>query len=102
MPFEKNLGLRNLNPRQLWNGEFLFQAPDIVAGQTLEMRMGVRVCFRCACMAFGVVHDPLLSHKRVQFTPVLEPVQQAVHRGFVHRWGQHRHHSLGGQGLVGL
>ena len=100
MAFEKNLGLRDVNPRQLWKGEFFSQAADFTAGQTLKMRMGVRVCFRCACMAFGVVHDPLLSHKRVQFTPVLEPVQQAVDRGFVHRRGQHRHHSLGGQCVV--
>ena len=100
MAFEKNLGLRDVNPRQFWKGQLGIQAADFIAGQTLKMRMGVRVCFRCACMAFGVVHDPLLSHKRVQFTPVFEPVQQSVDSGFVHRGGQHRHHSFGGQGVV--
>lgn len=65
MAFEKNLGLRDLNPHQFGKGQFGIQASDFTAGQALKMRMGMRVCFRCACMAFGVVHDPLLSHKRV-------------------------------------
>lgn len=100
MAFEKNLGLRDLNPHQFWKGQFGIQASDFTAGQALKMRMGMRMCFRCACMAFGVVHDPLLSYKRVKFSTVFEPVQQAIDCGFVHRRWQRLHHSFGGQSTV--
>lgn len=100
MAFEKNLGLRDLNPHQFWKGQFGIQASDFTAGQALKMRMGMCVGVICACMALRVVHDPLISYKRVKFSTVFEPVQQAIDCGFVHRRGQRLHHSFGGQGVV--